>query len=125
MTRPTYPVTTFTRIVPQGYDECRRRVRTVFPAAAPVAAHGATRLHVDLPVGRRRVPMRVEIAPWTTDGATTGVELVPLRRVRRTARYFRAGHRLADDVAHALLGDRRPAAVLPGQTERRSVHFAA
>ena len=52
---------------------------------------------VALAVGRRRrVPMRLEIEGWSA--AVSRVELVPLRRVRPTRRYVRAGHRFLDAV---------------------------
>lgn len=52
-----------------------------------------------LAVGRRRVPMRLEIEAWSA--GTSRVEMVPLRRVRTGRRYLTAGHRFLDGLAEA------------------------
>lgn len=123
---PTQPLTLFTRVVPRPYDACRNTVCAAFPDVTPVHLHEATRLSVDLPIGwRRSVPMRLEISPWTADGTTTGLELIPARAVRATPRYYRAGHRLLDELAARLLPPRRRLVEVPVPTERRSVHSAA
>jgi hypothetical protein len=124
--KTTQPATFFTRVVAAAYDEARDAVCAVVGDPAPVAAHGATRVHVDLPIGRlrRRVPMRLEISPWTSTDATTWLELVPLRAVRPDRRYYRAGHALLDEISAVAGGGGRRVHV-PGQTERRSVDCAA
>lgn len=127
MTTTTVTPTMFTRIVPRPYAACRTALAAAFPGLALVDGHETTRLVLDLRTGRgrRQVPVRLELAPWTTDGATSGLELVPMRAVRPTPGYFRAGHRLLDAVVARLVADRRPAGHGPGQTESRSVHSAA
>jgi hypothetical protein len=45
--------------------------------------------------------MRVDIDRWSS--SSTAVELIPGGRVRLTAAYFRAGHRLLDSLTGHLL----------------------
>jgi hypothetical protein len=44
--------------------------------------------------------MRLEIDRLSS--ARTALELIPYKRARPTAGYFRAGHRLLDSLTHAL-----------------------
>jgi hypothetical protein len=65
--------------------------------------HGGTsRIEVRLArgPGRRPVRMRLDIEPWSS--GRTALELIPGQRVRPSAAYFRAGHRLLDSLIHAL-----------------------
>jgi hypothetical protein len=65
---------------------------------------GACRMDVRLARGRLRpmLPMQLDIDRWTWPSARTSLELIPGQRVRPTAAYFRAGHRLLDALTHAL-----------------------
>jgi hypothetical protein len=51
--------------------------------------------------------MRVDIDRWSS--SSTAVELIPGGRVRLTAAYFRAGHRLLDSLTSHLLQPLPPA----------------
>jgi hypothetical protein len=53
--------------------------------------------------------MRVDIDRWSS--SSTVVELIPDGRVRLTAAYFRAGHRLLDSLTRHLLQPLPPAQV--------------
>jgi hypothetical protein len=53
--------------------------------------------------------MRVDIDRWSS--SSTAVELIPDGRVRLTAAYFRAGHRLLDSLTRHLLQPLPPAPV--------------
>jgi hypothetical protein len=66
---------------------------------------GACRFEVRLARGRLRppLPMRLEVDRWTWPPSRTVLELIPGRRVRPTAAYFRAGHLLLDALTHLLL----------------------
>jgi hypothetical protein len=63
---------------------------------------GTSRIEVRLArgPGRRPVRMRLDIEPWSP--GRTALELIPGQRVRPSAAYFRAGHRLLDSLIHAL-----------------------
>jgi hypothetical protein len=63
---------------------------------------GTSRIEVRLARGpaRRPVRMRLDLEPWSA--ARTALELIPCQRVRPSATYFRAGHRLLDSLTHAL-----------------------
>jgi hypothetical protein len=63
---------------------------------------GTSRIEVRLArgPGRRPVRMRLDMDPWSS--ARTVLELVPDQRVRPSAAYFRAGHRLLDSLIYAL-----------------------
>ena len=63
---------------------------------------GTYRINVRLARGPLRPPvrMRLEIAPWYT-GATAR-ELIPCQRVRPSAAYLAAGHRLLDSLTSPL-----------------------
>jgi hypothetical protein len=63
---------------------------------------GTCRIEVRLARGplRPRLRMRLDIDRWSA--TATALELIPCRRVRPTAAYFRAGHRLLDALTHEL-----------------------
>jgi hypothetical protein len=63
---------------------------------------GTWRIEVYLGRGPLRPPvrMRLEIAPWYS-GATE-LELIPCQRVRPSAAYLAAGHRLLDSLTRSL-----------------------
>jgi hypothetical protein len=77
---------------------------------------GTCSIQVRLARGPLRPPqlMRLDIDRWP--GARTALELIPSQRVRPTAGYFRAGHRLLDSLTHALPAGARNA---PGTTSAR------
>ena len=49
---------------------------------------------------RRPLLMRLDIDRWSS--SRTALELIPYKRARPTAGYFRAGHRLLDSLTHSL-----------------------
>ena len=49
----------------------------------------------------RSVPMELRITPWSLD-ADTHIELLPLRAVRPSTRYFRRGRAVLNEVVHAV-----------------------
>jgi len=63
---------------------------------------GTCRIEVRLARGplRPRLRMRLDIDRWSA--TSTVLELIPCRRVRPTAAYFRAGHCLLDALSHSL-----------------------
>ena len=63
---------------------------------------GTTRIEVRLAYGplRPAVRMRLEIEPWSP--TATALELIPCQRVRPSAAYFAAGHRLLDSLTRPL-----------------------
>jgi hypothetical protein len=67
------------------------------------------RIQVRLAHGVLRPPlrMRLDIDRWSA--SSTALELIPARRVRVTAAYFRAGHRLLDSLTRQLLQPSPPA----------------
>ncbi|MFY9931054.1 MAG: hypothetical protein WAK82_23950 [Streptosporangiaceae bacterium] len=50
--------------------------------------------------------MRLHVDSWSPS-SRTALELIPCRRVRATASYFRAGHLLLDSLTQALQPERR------------------
>ena len=64
---------------------------------------GTCRIEVRLDRGPLRplLRMRLEIDRWSSS-SRTALELIPGRRVRATASYFRAGHLLLDSLTHSL-----------------------
>jgi hypothetical protein len=70
------------------------------------------RIEVRLARGPLRPPvrMRLDIEPWSP--TTTALELIPDQRVRPSAAYFAAGHRLLDSLTRTLpvpvLAQQRP-----------------
>ena len=63
---------------------------------------GACRIQVRLARGPLRPPllMRIDIDRWSS--SRTVLELIPCKRARPTAGYFRAGHRLLDSLIQSL-----------------------
>jgi hypothetical protein len=63
---------------------------------------GTRRIEVRLARGRLRptMRMRLEIEPWSP--TATALELIPCQRVRPSAAYFAAGHRLLDFLTRTL-----------------------
>jgi len=63
---------------------------------------GAWRIEVCLGRGPLRAPvrMRLEIAPWYS--GATALELIPCQRVRPSAAYLAAGHRLLEFLTRTL-----------------------
>jgi hypothetical protein len=64
---------------------------------------GTCRVEVRLARGPLRplLRMRLDVDCWSSS-SRTALELIPCRRVRATASYFRAGHLLLDSLTHAL-----------------------
>ena len=73
---------------------------------------GTRRIEVRLARGplRPRLRMRLDIDRWSS--SSTALELIPCRRVRPTAAYFRAGHLLLDSLTR-FLPQHLPAAHAP------------
>jgi hypothetical protein len=71
---------------------------------------------IEVCLGRRPlrppVRMRLDIAPWYT--GATALELIPCQRVRPSAAYLAAGHRLLDSLTRTLPA-RVPAQQRPDQ----------
>jgi hypothetical protein len=65
----------------------------------------ACRIEVGLARGPLRplLPMRLDIDRWSPPSARTALELIPCRRVRPTAAYFRSGHLLLDSLTREVL----------------------
>ena len=63
---------------------------------------GTCRIEVRLARGPLRPPvrMRLEIEPWSP--TATALELIPCQRVKPSAAYFAAGHRLLDSLTRTL-----------------------
>jgi hypothetical protein len=63
---------------------------------------GTRRIEVLLARGPLRSPvrMRLDIEPWSA--TATALELIPCQRVRPSAAYFAAGHRLLDSLTRTL-----------------------
>ena len=51
---------------------------------------------------RPALRMRLNIDCWSPAPSSTALELIPRRRVRASASYFRAGHLLMDSLIHSL-----------------------
>jgi hypothetical protein len=69
---------------------------------------GTRRIRVRLARGPLRplLRMRLDIDRWSS--TSTALELIPCGRVRPTAAYFRAGHRLLDWLTRSLLQQLAP-----------------
>ena len=65
---------------------------------------GTCRVEVRLARGPLRpvLRMRLNIDCWSPPPSSTALELIPDRRVRASASYFRAGHLLLDSLIHSL-----------------------
>jgi hypothetical protein len=63
---------------------------------------GTCRIQVRLARGPLRPPLRMRLDLDRWSATSTAVELIPCRRVRPTAAYFRAGHLLLDSLIRAL-----------------------
>jgi hypothetical protein len=65
---------------------------------------GTCRVEVRLARGPLRpvLRMRLNIDYWSPPASNTALELIPYRRVRASASYFRAGHLLMDSLIHSL-----------------------
>jgi len=65
---------------------------------------GTYRIEVGLARGPLRplMHMRLDIDRWSWSPSRTALELIPCRRARPTATYFRAGHLLLDSLTHSL-----------------------
>ena len=75
---------------------------------------GTCRIEVRLARGSLRPPvrMRLEIHQWSA--TATALELIPCQRVRPSAAYFRAGHRLLD----SLIGTLQARATVPQRPDQ-------
>ena len=69
---------------------------------------GTCRVEVRLARGPLRPPlrMRLNLDRWSRP-SSTALELIPRRRVRASASYFRAGHLLMDSLIHSLQLERQ------------------
>jgi hypothetical protein len=56
---------------------------------------------------RPALRMRLNIDCWSPPPSSTALELIPHRRVRASASYFRAGHLLMDSLIHSWSGEVR------------------
>jgi hypothetical protein len=65
---------------------------------------GTCRVEVRLARGPLRpvLRMRLNVDCWSPPPSSTALELIPHRRVRATASYFRAGHLLLDSLIHSF-----------------------
>jgi hypothetical protein len=65
---------------------------------------GTCRVEVRLARGPLRpvLRMRLNIDCWSPPPSSTALELIPCRRVRASASYFRAGHLMMDSLIHSL-----------------------
>jgi hypothetical protein len=81
---------------------------------------GTRRIEVLLARGPLRSPvrMRLDIEPWSA--TATALELIPCQRVRPSAAYFAAGHRLLDSLTRTL-PVRVPVQQHPDQDDLRPV----
>jgi hypothetical protein len=80
---------------------------------------GTCRIEIRLARGPLRPPvrMRLDIEPWSP--TATALELIPCQRVRPSAAYFAAGHRLLDSLTRTL-PVRVPAQQRPNQDHLRA-----
>ena len=63
---------------------------------------GTCRIEIRMARGPLRPPLRMRLDIDRSSPTSTALELVPCRRARPTATYFRAGHRLLDTLTYAL-----------------------
>jgi hypothetical protein len=66
---------------------------------------GTCRIEVRLARGPLRplLAMRLNIDRWSGPAARTALELIPGKRIRPTAAYFRAGHLLLDSLTRRII----------------------
>ena len=76
---------------------------------------GTCRIEVRLARGRLRPALRMRLDTDYWSATATALELIPCQRVRPSAAYFAAGHRLLDSLI-STIGVPRPA---PQRLERR------
>ena len=77
----------------------------VRPPSTDAAQNGGARYQMAVRVGRlrRRIPLELRVAPWSeTEG--TQIELLPVRRVRPTPRYFARCRALLNDLSAEIAG---------------------
>ena len=74
---------------------------------------GTCRIEARLARGplRPALRMRLNIDCWSPPPSATALELIPSRRVRASASYFRAGHLLMDSLIHSLQLERETQAL--------------
>lgn len=84
---------------------------------------GTCRIEVRLARGPLRPPVRMRLAidPWSP--TATALELIPCQRLRPSAAYFAAGHRLLDSLTRTL-PVRVPAQQRPDQDHLRAAASA-
>jgi Protein of unknown function (DUF4242) len=109
----------FRRIVDVPFGSCvaaldswqltgHRRARPGQPVICGPAGHdpdgGTCQVQVRLARGPLRPPLRMRLQAdhWSSTPPRTALELIPCRRVRPSAAYFRAGHLLLDQLARSL-----------------------
>jgi hypothetical protein len=111
---------TLDRGQPPGPDSELRLGHSLLRAPIERDQHAGTcRIQVRLGRGPLRPPvrMRLDIEPWSP--TATVLELIPCQRVRPSAAYFAAGHRLLDSLARTLPA-RMPAQQRPDQDHLRA-----
>ena len=90
---------------------------------------GTCRIEVRLARGPLRPPvrMRLDIEPWSP--TATALELIPCQRVRPSAAYFAAGHRLLDSLTRPLPArvpaQERPDQIICAQPSARVARLSA
>ena len=88
-----------------GHDGGRRARRVVVCGPAEQDPDcGTCRVQVRLPRGLLGPPLRMRLQAdhWSSSPPRTSLELIPCGPVRPSAAYFRAGHRLLDQLARSL-----------------------
>jgi hypothetical protein len=78
-------------------------VRCATIDASPGGEPNRYRLVLRLKGHGRPMPMELRVTPWSPT-AGTHIELLPLRRVRPSHRYFRTGRSVLDDVMATIIG---------------------
>jgi hypothetical protein len=104
-----------------GHDGELRLGRSILRGPIESDHHlGTRRIEVLLARGPLRPPvrMRLDIEPWSA--TATALELIPCQRVRPSATYFAAGHRLLDSLTRTL-PVRVPVQQRPNQDDLRPV----
>ena len=119
-TRAPPIATTFRRIVDIPFETCAAVVENWLGTVPHSDLHigqsllrapiehgrdsGTCRIEVRLARGPLRplLPMRLNIDRWSGPAARTALELIPGKRIRPAAAYFRAGHLLLDALTRRL-----------------------